>query len=90
MEFIQYAVAALPSSAFTPGQGHGEAILAQLAKIESQLAKGRTADAIEKLRQLRRHLDGCGSAADRNDWIDDCAAQNDDPRAGRPFAREPG
>ena len=28
VEFIQNAVAALPSSAFTPGQGHGEAILA--------------------------------------------------------------
>ena len=90
VEFIQNAVAALPSSAFTPGQGHGEAILAQLAKIESQLAKGRTADAIEKLRAAppaprRLRERGGPKRLDRR-----LRGADDDPRAGRSFAREPG
>ena len=32
-------------------------------------------EALEKLMSLRKHLDGCGSAPDRNDWVRNCADQ---------------
>ena len=39
------------------------------------IASGDTADAISKPQNLLRKVDGCGTSADRNDWIVDCAEQ---------------
>ena len=36
---------------------------------------GDVASAIEHLQDLRRRLDGCGTAHDNNDWIVACADQ---------------
>jgi hypothetical protein len=47
----------------------------RLAKIQQSIADGDAEAAIGQLDNLRRHVDGCGSTADENDWIVDCAAQ---------------
>jgi hypothetical protein len=76
VEFVQNAVDALPESAFKPsGAGTQNAMLAVLSDVESLLASGETAAAIEKLKALRGRVDGCGIAPERNDWIKDCDAQ---------------
>jgi hypothetical protein len=78
VEFVQTAISALPASAFNPpGGGTRKSMLAALDDVESALLRGRTADAIKKLRTLRTHVDGCGTAPARDDWIKDCAAQRD-------------
>ncbi|MGH7893989.1 MAG: hypothetical protein ACREQL_04925 [Candidatus Binatia bacterium] len=78
VEFIQNAIAALPRDAFKPpGAGTKKSMLAALEDIESSLAKGRRADAIKKLRTLRTRVDGCGTEPAKDDWITDCASQNE-------------
>jgi hypothetical protein len=72
VEFIQNAVAALEA---TRAPGHRDAVTSILDEVESLIADGDLAQARRKLENLRRHLDGCGAAADRDDWIADCAAQ---------------
>ena len=39
------------------------------------IASGDTADAISSLQDLLWKVDGCGTSADKNDWIVDCAEQ---------------
>ena len=78
VEFIQNAIAALPVSAFRPpGSGTRKSMLSALDDIESSLLRGKTADAIKKLRQLRTRVDGCGTAPAKDDWITDCDAQRE-------------
>jgi hypothetical protein len=78
VEFVQAAITALPIGAFKPpGSGTKKSMLAALNDIESLLVKGRTADAIKKLRTLRTRVDGCGTAPAKDDWIVDCAAQRE-------------
>jgi len=78
VEFIQNAIEALSASAFRgPGGGNRKAMLAALNDAESRLLRGERVAAIEKLTKLRRHLDGCGGAPDRDDWITDCDSQRE-------------
>ncbi|HEV8700669.1 MAG TPA: hypothetical protein VGV60_05295 [Candidatus Polarisedimenticolia bacterium] len=76
VEFVQTAVAGLPSDSFIPaGGGTQHAIESVLEDVESLLLVGDVNGALRKLMDLRRRLDGCGTRPDRNDWILDCAAQ---------------
>jgi TolB protein len=75
-DIVAAAVSALPRSDFANGApGHLTAILSRLDHVESLIAAGETADAVSALDDLRLRLDGCGTTADRDDWIVDCAAQ---------------
>jgi hypothetical protein len=57
------------------GAGQRQAIVGILNEVDALLTGGDTAAAVQKLINLRKHLDGCGAQADNNDWIKDCAAQ---------------
>ena len=67
-------VNSLPDSVFNGG-GNRNAFLSRLEAIEQRIAAGDIDQAIHELENLRRRVDGCGSAADSNDWIIDCTAQ---------------
>jgi len=41
------------------------------------VAESDIAEAIRKLKNLRRRIDGCGMSPHPNDWIVDCTAQNE-------------
>ena len=72
------AVMGLPVGVFAnrgDPEGQRNAMLSRLMDIEEMIANGDTADALRALRNLRRKVDGCGSTADRNDWIIDCPSQ---------------
>ena len=76
VEFIEKAVQALLDSSFSPpGQGTRNAILSQLEAVERKLLAGDVEEALEKLGEFRKHLDGCGATPDGNDWIRDCGDQ---------------
>jgi hypothetical protein len=55
--------------AFSPSDG--------VSGVEAgaNVTNAKDASAVEEMRNLRRHVEGRGSAADRNDWITDCAGQ---------------
>jgi hypothetical protein len=75
-ECAQNTVAAVPQEDYKDsGGGLRTAILAILDNVERDVAAGRDAQAIRSLEQLRTRLDGCGTTADANDWITDCASQ---------------
>lgn len=61
--------------------GHRNALLAHLDEIEQSVKDGDIAGALDRIAQLRRHLDGCdggpAEAADTGDWVTDCEAQRD-------------
>jgi hypothetical protein len=65
---------AIPEAAFHSG-GNRTAMQSRLADIQADIADGDVEQAIRQLENLRRHVDGCGSTADGNDWVIDCAAQ---------------
>lgn len=66
----------LPDDAFkSSGQGHRTAILSQLNNNERYILDGKIDKAIHMLENLRKHMDGCPSMADKNDWIIDCNSQ---------------
>lgn len=65
----------LGDDVFAGGSGHRTAMQSRLDGIESDILVGDVTAAIQKLENLRRRVDGCGSSADMNDWIIDCAAQ---------------
>jgi hypothetical protein len=76
VEFVLNALQSLPLSVFTPpGAGTKQAIESMLDAAEGKAAAGDIGAALLKLRQLRSHLDGCGTRADSNDWIVVCAPQ---------------
>jgi len=68
------ARAALPESAFK-AKGNQTAMLSILGDAEAALGAGKSDDALALLGNLRRHVNGCPPAADRDDWIIDCPAQ---------------
>jgi nucleoside-specific outer membrane channel protein Tsx len=60
--------------------GHRTAMQSILADIEDAIAAGNPDEAIRKLENLRRKVDGCASAAgnaDNNDWVTNCEVQID-------------
>ncbi len=76
VEFVEHAVDGIPAGAFKPaGDGSRTAVLAILEDVEASLLNGKEAVALQKLRNLRTRVDGCGTTADGNDWIIDCDAQ---------------
>jgi len=78
VEFVQTAVHSLAASVFkSSGSGTQNASLSLLNDVESLLASGNTAEAVEKLAALRRRVDGCGTAPAPDDWILNCDAQRD-------------
>ncbi len=58
-------------------------MLSQLEAIEKAVAAGNSTQAVRRLENLRRTVDGCpdtataGEVRDRNDWIVDCDAQRE-------------
>ena len=76
VEFIQNVVLRLPVTAFKPtGGGTRKAILSILNAAESAALAGNVERAINMLVNLRKHLDGCGSLPDADDWIVNCPDQ---------------
>ena len=76
VEWLQNIIASLPNGAFKDqSDGLKTAMLARLNDIESAVASGNVSGAVQMLQDLRRRIDGCGTAGDRNDWIVDCALQ---------------
>jgi hypothetical protein len=73
-DVLQEYVAGLPGAAFS-AQGHPTSILSLLEAVEQKVAMGLIAQAVKMLQELRERLDGCGAAADQNDWVADCEAQ---------------
>jgi hypothetical protein len=60
------------------GGGKQSAIDSICADIEQKILSGDCDEAVKKLNNLRKHLDGCFDASgspDKNDWIIDCATQ---------------
>jgi hypothetical protein len=74
VEFVQHAVAELPGGALR-APGILPAITSVLDDVESALLEADLDEAVRKLGNLHRHLDGCGTRPDNNDWIVDCEAQ---------------
>ena len=77
-DVVADVVAGLPDDAYAPTSsagGNKTAMLSILNEVEQYIQAGDTATAIQKLKNLRKHVDGCGTAADKDDWIVDCAAQ---------------
>jgi Bacterial TSP3 repeat len=77
-DLLANLVTALPLSAFGPPRsaaGNRTAILSRLDAAEHNIAIGDVATALGILRDLRKHLDGCGTRSDKNDWLMDCAAE---------------
>jgi Bacterial TSP3 repeat len=78
VEWLQNAIRAFGAVAFKDsGDGLRNAMLAQLDAIEIDIANGRRGAAIQNLGRLRTNVNGCGAAADGNDWIIDCLAQQE-------------
>jgi hypothetical protein len=76
VEFVQHAVKALAIGDFrSPGEGNRAALLSNLDEVETILLAGNTASAVKKLENVRKHLDGCGTQADGDDWIKSCSSQ---------------
>ena len=80
VEFVQSAIAKLPKSAFKDNGNGGQqnSMRAILDAVEAQLLAGDKADALVKLANLRKKVDGCSSAAgkaDKDDWVLPCTSQ---------------
>ena len=60
-----------------PAGGTRRALASVLDDVESELLAADTAEAVRKLENVRRRMDGCGAVADTNDWIVRCADQRD-------------
>jgi hypothetical protein len=76
VEFIQNGVLVLPTTSFKPpGGGTKNAIQKILDDVETLLLRGKKADAIQQLKNLRMRIDGCGVKPDKNDWIISCPDQ---------------
>jgi hypothetical protein len=76
VEFLQNALNNLADSAFQNGEpGLRTALQTMLDSVEAKAAGGQIAQAVQVLTNMRKRVDGCGAAADTNDWIVDCASQ---------------
>ena len=72
---ISDVVDAMPDAAFR-NLGLRRAFEARLTDILRSIDAGNTVPAVQMLRNLRMRTDGCGAAADRDDWIVDCGCQS--------------
>lgn len=76
VEFVQNAVAGLVREAFVDtGGGTKTSMLGILETVELRILAGSLDGAVRQLKLVRTRVDGCGSSADRNDWIISCPAQ---------------
>ena len=76
VEWIQGAIAGIPTSALKDGdEGLRTAMISLLDGAEKRIAKGDIGGALSTLQSLRKRIDGCGSKADKNDWIVVCPVQ---------------
>lgn len=77
-DVLAVIVKQLPNDAFkSKGKGLRTAILSRLNNNERYILAGNIEKAIHMLENLRKHMDGCPFVADKNDWIIDCASQED-------------
>jgi hypothetical protein len=75
-DILATVVEGLSDEAFkSTGHGLRQATLMHLRNAERSIEKDKIEHAIKQLEHLRKRVDGCGTAADRNDWIVDCIAQ---------------
>jgi hypothetical protein len=78
VEWIQVAIAGIPSAAIKPpGGGNRNAMMNLLDDAEALLRKGNRKPALDKLTTLRVRIDGCGAVCDSNDWIVNCTIQTE-------------
>ncbi len=76
VEWLQNAINGLSDASFrNPPAGNRTAMLSILDDVEAALLANDVAAAIQILENVRRRVDGCGAAADTNDWILDCPSQ---------------
>ncbi len=76
LKAVHIDIAALPPSAFKKANAsHRRPMLNALAEAEQASENGNRALAASILEDLLWHVNGCGAAADNNDWIADCEAQ---------------
>ncbi len=73
---IAESVVALSEGSFK-ARGHRQSMTSRLTTVEEKVEASDARGAVKQLTSLRKHLDGCGSKADKDDWIVDCQAQVD-------------
>lgn len=71
-EFVEFAIERLPDSSFRPSK---KPVFNHLAQAERFVQRGDIAGALARLGDLRLHVDGCGTAADDDDWVITCPEQ---------------
>lgn len=79
-DLISSVVADLDENVFgSGGVGQANALISKLAAVENDIDNGDIDGAIDKLENMRKHVDGCedGPPADNNDWIVECDAQDE-------------
>jgi hypothetical protein len=75
-DWLRGAIGALPPSVFKDkSTGLRTAMQAQLDSVEQYLIAGKVANAKKILALMRTEVNGCGTTADKNDWIVDCTTQ---------------
>jgi len=74
VEFIEHVVSGLPQSALSTAAIR-DTIIARLEGIEAQVAQDHKDEASFEISKLRLRIDGCGTAAAKDDWIVACDSQ---------------
>jgi CSLREA domain-containing protein len=74
VDVVRSVLDGLDDAAFK-APGHRQALDAVLDSAERKVNRDQLASAAKKLATLMPRVDGCGPAADGNDWITDCDAQ---------------
>jgi len=76
VEWVQDAIRAVPASSIkSPAEGNRNAMLSILNDVEKLIAAGNETEATRKLENVLGRVDGCGTKADKNDWILNCSDQ---------------
>ena len=68
-------ISGLPDELFHSHQDHRTSFLSILWDIERMIEDGEIEEAIRKLENLRKKVDGCGIIPHNHDWIQNCAYQ---------------
>jgi hypothetical protein len=78
VDWIEDVIEGIPAAAIkSPAAGNRNAMLNLLEDAEALLLKGNRKAALDKLLNLRSHIDGRGTVCDGNDWILDCPVQTE-------------